>query len=351
MKTFAIQVCPSLAACALALPAVAQSCLGDVAIDGRIDGGDLGVMLANWGPVTSTALSRACDLDGDTIVNGADLGILLNGWGTCPRPTVPVWATLLEAMPDPNVVNDPALRSAIVATGLPWRVRDNQTQSEMLLVPPGSFWMGCVIPLDNSECGLYSTAHRVTLTNPFYLARYELTQSEWEATLGLSSNPSVFRGMPDSPLRPVERVNWESVQAYLNATGTRLPTEAEWEFACRAGVDAPLYSGATDEAGIDSLAWYRPNCNNQTHVGGGKAANGFGFFDMLGNVWELVNDFIAPYSTGALTNPTGPTAGYYRVIRGGDIDIMPADNVTSFSRQGAAPPAVILIGVRVARNP
>ena len=324
-------------------------CLADLFVDHQVNGADLGVLLAFWGPA-NPALPSA-DINRDGVVNGADLGYLLNAWGQCPTVVVPAWATVIEAQPDPAVVTDPLRRSAISATGLPWRVLDTQTQTEMLLVPPGSFWMGCVIPLDLFGYDNSIPAHRVTLTNPFYLARYELTQSEWEAALGSNSNPSVFRDMPDSPLHPVERVDWESVQGYLGATGTRLPTEAEWEYACRAGIDAPLYSGATDESGIDSIAWYRPNSNGKTHVGGGKIANGFGFYDMLGNVWELVNDFNAPYTTGAVTNPTGPSSGFYRVIRGGDIDIMRATTVTSYSRQAAALPAVIFIGVRIARNP
>jgi formylglycine-generating enzyme required for sulfatase activity len=336
---------------ALTLPATAQSCLGDVAFDGRIDGGDLGVMLANWGPVTTTALSRACDLDGSTVVDGADLGILLNAWGSC-QIVVPTWATVIETQPNPAVVTDSVLRTAILRTGLPWRVRDQTTGMEMLLVPPGSFMMGCVVPLDPYECWWGElAAHRVTLTNPFYLARYELTQSEWEAAMGTDSNPSIYRGLPDSPVLPVERLSWESVQGYLGATGTRLPTEAEWEFACRAGSEAPLYSGATDESSLDSLAWCNWNCGGKTHVGGGKRANGFGFYDMLGNVFELVEDFWAPFSADAVTNPIGPETGLYRVVRGGAIEMGSPANMTSSARQAAAYPAVVLIGVRVAKNP
>jgi len=88
----------ALLAIAITSGAGAQGCVGDVAVDGRVDGGDLGVLLANWGPVTSTALSRACDFDNSGQVDGADLGALLAGWGSCP-PFVPSWATLIEAVP------------------------------------------------------------------------------------------------------------------------------------------------------------------------------------------------------------------------------------------------------------
>jgi len=146
-----------------------------VAVDGRVDGGDLGVLLANWGPVTSTALSRACDFDNSGQVDGADLGALLAGWGACPLST---WATILQAQPDPAVVTDPVLRDAIAATGLPWRVRDTGTGVEMLLVPPGTFQMGCIM---GSQYGCNSwelPVHQVTLTNAFYLGRYEVMPAQ-----------------------------------------------------------------------------------------------------------------------------------------------------------------------------
>ena len=111
---------PSLAALAafiLSVPACAQTCTGDIVQDGRVDGGDLGTLLANWGPVTTTTVSRACDLNGDGRVDGADLGMALVNWGACPT-IVPAWATLLEPYPSSAVVADPALRAAISASGL-----------------------------------------------------------------------------------------------------------------------------------------------------------------------------------------------------------------------------------------
>ena len=131
-------------ALAVALPgqlAAAQGCPGDLVPNGAVNGVDLGVLLSYWGPRTADPFSVASDIDGNGDVNGADLGLLLSGWGNCPG--VPDWATLVEYAPDPTVVTDPALRAAITATGLAWRVRDTATQIEFVLIPPGTFNMGC----------------------------------------------------------------------------------------------------------------------------------------------------------------------------------------------------------------
>jgi formylglycine-generating enzyme required for sulfatase activity len=201
-------------------------------------------------------------------------------------------------MPDPAVVTDPALRAAIIATGRPWRIRDTATQVEMLLVPPGTFQMGCIEGSDQFGCTpAEQPVHHVTLPHAFYMSRHELTQAQWMATMG--SNPSMFQGQADSASRPVEQVSWNAIQAYLGATGMRLPTEAEWEYACRAGTQTPFHNGSTDDATLGALAWFGSCCGGnsgeRTHAVGGKAANALGFHDMLGNVWEWVTDGYGPY--------------------------------------------------------
>jgi formylglycine-generating enzyme required for sulfatase activity len=330
------------------VPIARAQCIGDIAIDARVDGGDLGVLLANWGPVTSTSLSRACDLDGNGLVNGADLGMLLANWGSCP---VPAWAMVLEAQPDPYTVSDPGLRAAIQATGLPWRVRDKGTGIEMLLVPPGTFQMGCSVGSDQYGCSSWEQpVHQVTLSNPFYLGRHEVTQAQWTATMG--SNPSYFQGRPDSQSRPVERVSWIDVQGFLSATGLRLPTEAEWEFACRAGTQAPFYNGSTDDSTVGELAWFEPNAGGQTHAVGGKLANGFGLYDMLGNVWEWVNDWYDAYPSTAQLNPVGPSGASVRILRGGGWTVQWTIGVRSSCRGTGVPDEQYYFGgFRVARNP
>jgi formylglycine-generating enzyme required for sulfatase activity len=314
-----------------------------------VDGTDLGVLLSQWGGAGSA------DLNADGFVDGVDLGVLLAGWGACPVVT-PAWATLVEALPDPAVVTDPMLRQQIMATGLAWRVRDTATQVEVLLVPPGTFQMGCIMASNLWRCWPWEQpVHQVTLTNAFYLGRYEVTQSQWTAQMG--SNPSEFQSasaeVPASqvPNRPVERVSWNAIQSYLSATGMRLPTEAEWEFACRAGTQTPFYNGSTDDSTVGTLAWYASNAGSQTHAVGGKAANAFGLHDMLGNVWEWVNDWFNTYPSSAQTNPTGPVSASARVIRGGSCYYV-SDLVRSSSRAYDTPGnSNIDIGFRVARTP
>jgi formylglycine-generating enzyme required for sulfatase activity len=292
-----------------------------------VDGKDLGFMLGLWDSTDDFA-----DLNGDGFVGGADLAVLLASWG----PTefgclgVPEWATLVDFFPDPAVVWSPALRQAIIATGRPWRVRDTSTQMEMLLIPPGSFQMGCSASQSSSCSSIENPVHTVTLTNAFYLGRYEVTQAQWQARMG--SNPSYWHS-PSSdvpadqvPNRPVERVSWNMIAGaggFMAQTGMRLPTEAEWEYAYRAGTTTAFHgftgylNGTNDDSLVGNIAWYSSNSNSQTRPVGGKAGNGFGLHDMAGNVWEWVNDWYGSYSPGAQTNPTGPASGTSPVLRGG----------------------------------
>ena len=273
----------------------------------------------------------------------------------------PSWATLVEALPDPAVVTDATLRAAITASGFAWRVRDNGTGIEMLLVPPGIFQMGCIMGSDSYGCyGQEQPVHSVTLTNAYYLGRYEVTQAQWQAKMG--SNPSYFQGQADSPSRPVEQVSWNTIQNFNSATGLRLPTEAEWEFACRAGTTTPFHSGpgfpngTTNDGLVGTIAWYYYNtCSGgdgcRTHAVGGKAANALGLHDMLGNVWEWQSDWYGDYTSSAQTNPTGPGSGSYRVLRGGSWNYG-TDYVRSSNRGSlTSGSAYNDIGFRVARAP
>jgi formylglycine-generating enzyme required for sulfatase activity len=329
---------------------VCEYARGDFGLDGSVDGKDLGYMLASWGSADPFA-----DLDGDQVVNGADLGKLLANWGATPFGAVcagtPAWATLLEYFPDPAVVTNPTLRAAIIFSGRPWRVRDTATQMEMLLVPPGMFTMGCTASNQYRCDSIENPTHSVTLTQAFYLGRYEVTQGQWVAKMG--SNPSYFAGQSDSASRPVEQVSWNIIQGYLSATGMRLPSEAEWEYACRAGTTAAFNNGSSDDATVGTIAWYVSNSGNQTHAVGGKAANALGLYDMSGNVWEWVNDWYDSgyYSVSPSTNPLSPVSGSYRVFRGGSWDY--STNVVRSSYRYRGTPALSNydIGFRVARAP
>ena len=339
-------------------------CVGDIVADRRIDGADLGTMLAYWGPRTSAPFSIASDLDVSGQVDGADLGMLLVNWGPCQSSNVPAWATVLETQPDPAVVTDPTLRAAITATGLPWRVRDTGTGIEMLLVPPGTFQMGCSAS-DHWGCwaGEYPV-HPVTMSTAFYMGRYEVTQAQWQARMG--SNPAFFsksNGQAGSDDRPVEMVSWNDAQGFLVSSGMRLPTEAEWEYAYRAGTTTAYHGWAANPGGtnndgeVGAIGWYIYNtcyadgCGTRTV--GLKAANGFGLQDMLGNVSEFVGDWYGDYEAGPQSNPTGPVSGTQRVIRGGSwFNSTPSFNVRSSFRIGFDPDRrTEFDGFRVARNP
>ena len=256
-------------------------------------------------------------------------------------PIVPTWATLLEAFPDPAVVTDVNLRSAIVASGLAWRIKDTSSNIEMLLVPGGTFMMGCS-PGD-AECGGdESPAHQVTLTNAFYMGKTEVTQAQWQAKMG--NNPSDFSGQPNNP---VEQVSWDTIQSFNSATGLRLPTEAEWEFACRAGTTTARYGE------VNAIAWYNQNWTNfGTQPVAGKLPNALGLYDTLGNVWEWCQDWYGPYSSGSVTNPTGPATGSYRLLRGGGWFYI--SGVCRASQRYYSTPDGILyyvVGFRVVRTP
>jgi formylglycine-generating enzyme required for sulfatase activity len=192
----------------------------------------------------------------------------------------------------------------------------------------------------------------VTITNAFYMGRYEVTQAQWQARMG--SNPSFNQGQPDSPSRPVELVSFFMVQEFLTATGFRLPTEGEWEYAYRAGTTLPFHSGpgfpngSTNDDQARQIAWFAAL---STRAVGGLAANGFGLHDMGGNVWEWCSDFYAPYSPVPQTNPTGPASGSNRVWRGGGHTDSSQSVRASWRNSDPPTSAYDFLGFRVARNP
>ena len=268
------------------------------------------------------------------------------------------WYNVLEQNPSASVTNA-TVRANIIATGFPWRVRDIGTGIEMLLVPPGTFNMGCS-SFDGGLCNSSERpVHQVTLTRAFYLGRYEVTQAQWEARMG--NNPSRWTGNPN---RPVETVSWDNVASFNRRSGFRLPTEAEWEYSCRAGTTTAIHQSRRRPNGSDStiylydIAWFSGNAGVRTHAVGGKDPNGFGFYDMSGNVWEWCNDWLGNYAAGNATDPVGPwhnmraPTGSLRVRRGGD-----SFNYSVYSRSSARraelpdSPFNSGVGFRVAKNP
>ena len=154
---------------------------------------------------------------------------------------------------------------------------------------------------------------QVRISRGFWLGQHEVTQSEWQGVMG--TNPSEFSGCGQCP---VERVSWNDAQEFIRSLNGRfggnryrLPTEAEWEYAARAGTTGDRYGN------LDAIAWYRDNSGGRTHPVGQKAPNAWGLHDMLGNVWEWVADWYGGYPGGAVTDPRGPVSGSDRVDRGG----------------------------------
>ena len=164
-------------------------------------------------------------------------------------------------------------------------------------------------------------AHPVMLTKPFYMGKFPVTQEQYQAVIG--ANPSTFKGKDN----PVDTVSWDDAQVFCKKLteqtkhAVRLPTEAEWEFACRAGTTTAYYSGDA-ESDLSRVAWYGANSKGITHPVGQKEPNAFGLCDMLGNMWQWCQDWSAGvdyYSKSPTEDPEGPVQGVGRLLRGGSI--------------------------------
>ena len=221
------------------------------------------------------------------------------------------------------VVNSSSRSVSVTLQEVPVRFSDgvltiNGVSYEMVWVEGGTFRMGAT-----SEQGSYvfndeKPVHSVTLSG-YYIGKTEVTQALWKAVMG--SNPSNLKG--DN--LPVEQVSWNDCQEFIRKVNAltgqnfRLPTEAEWEFACRGGNNSRgyKYSGSNY---IDNVAWYDGNSGDKTHPVATKLPNELGIYDMSGNVWKWCSDWKGDYSSGAQTNPKGPYDGSSRMRRGGSWD-------------------------------
>jgi formylglycine-generating enzyme required for sulfatase activity len=193
-------------------------------------------------------------------------------------------------------------------------VLTNSIGMEFVLIPAGTFMMGS--PDSDAESWLVERpAHHVTISQPFYLGKYPVTQAQWEAVTGY--NPSGFKGHPN---QPVENVSWNDALTFLQKLNARegcgdycLPTEAQWEYACRAGTETPRY-----HPDVNAIAWYQGHSHGSSQPVGQILPNAWGLYDMLGNVWEWCHDGLRTYTADAAVDPMGPTgAGIDRVFRGG----------------------------------
>jgi formylglycine-generating enzyme required for sulfatase activity len=220
---------------------------------------------------------------------------------------VPVWAKVSQLQTD-------SARKAGVLVAKELDLGGGVTM-KLVFIPAGKFMMGS----PESEKGREAKEgpqHEVTLSKPFYMGVTEVTQAQYQAVIG--SNPSQFEG----PTNPVEMVSWDDGAGFCKKLSekarqaVRLPTEAEWEYACRAGTKTRFCFGDADE-GLGDYAWYSANSEQKTHPVGQKKPNAWGLYDVHGNVWQWCADWYGDYPKGAVTDPQGTASGSQRVLRGG----------------------------------
>lgn len=274
-----------------------------------------------------------CDYSGE--MNREKSAALGPPWGRWPATALNVLLIGAALGGLPWLLHRWSVRAKPPARGVEVLWGDAPTlRPKMLALPPGEFRMGSQSFDDERP------VHKVQLSQSFALSETEVTQGQYQAVVG--ENPSQFKGQPGWEQRPVERVSWLDAVNYCNklsekeglascykvqgevvtwagldCPGYRLPTEAEWEYAARAGA-ATEYAGSQQ---IDEVAWYGGNAGNQTQPVGTKAANAWRLKDMSGNVWEWVWDFYTENYQGAgRRDPVGPESGSRRVIRGGAWD-------------------------------
>ncbi|MBL8731995.1 MAG: formylglycine-generating enzyme family protein [Planctomycetes bacterium] len=252
-----------------------------------------------------------------------------------PQRSVPAWAEMIG-----NEVD--------AATGLPRFVRDKKSHIELVLIPPGRFQRGDSLGRGNHD---ERPVHEVVITSAFYLGRYEVTRAEWQQAVAgnpaMKADPSRSRG---DLRQPVENVTWADVQGFLHEVGMRLPTEAEWEYAARAG---DVGDGPANPQG-----WFNENCTGPKPVDLKRdGANPWGLVGMFGNVREWCADRYDPKyyfecaQLSPLGDPAGPIEGDHRVVRGNGFDDNGAHcrygDRWSLHERADNPH----VGFRVARNP
>jgi len=225
----------------------------------------------------------------------------------------------------------------------------NDPNFEWVNISPGAFWMGSY---DNEGLDREHPRHNVTITKGFQMLKFEVTQTQWNEVMG--SNPSIHSGDNN----PVETVSWNDCQSFISRLNRldlghiyRLPTEAEWEYTCRAGSNT-LYCYGNGSGQLEDYAWYEDNSNERTHRVGQKKPNAWGLYDMHGNVWEWCQDWYDKdyYEISPNKDPQGTNSGSSRVLRGGSW-LNDAEICRSASRHGKFPIFKIYeLGLRLVRE-
>jgi formylglycine-generating enzyme required for sulfatase activity len=238
----------------------------------------------------------------------------------------------------------------------------NRIGMEFVLIPAGTFMMGT--PVDQLDAIAGEDAsyrdlieheapqHQIVISQPFCLGKYPVTQAQWQTVM--ETNPSEIKGAN----RPVENVSWADAQAFMQKLNDlegdsrhyRLPTEAEWEYACRAGSNTLYYFG-DDESQLGEYAWYGGSLDGHPQPVGQREPNTWGLHDMLGNVWEWCRDWYdkSYYQKSTAVDPQGPDAGANRVIRGG-VWASPAQHVRAAFRGWRSPGGHQGVGFRCASS-
>jgi len=208
-----------------------------------------------------------------------------------------------------NQIDDAFVAGQLMPLDPDW----GQITAGFVYIPKGEFMMG------SESSDWEKPVHKVIISKSFEMCRYQITQQQWQAVMG--KNPSKFRG--DN--LPVETVSWLDVEKFINKLNAKsnkyvyaLPTEAQWEYACRAGITEDYLGN------LDDIAWYRENSASTTHPVGEKLPNSWGIYDCQGNVWEWCLDWYGDYPNEEIIDPVGASLGSYRVIRGGSCISLPA---------------------------
>ena len=222
----------------------------------------------------------------------------------------------------------------------------NDVKLEMVLIPAGKFKMGS--PASEKERSDNEKQHEVTLTKLFYIGKHEVTQEQWESVMG--KNPSTTKGAK----LPVTNVSWEDCQEFIKKLnkktdgGYRLPTESEWEYACRAGTTTAYSFG--DKITPKDANYVGSEIGKPVAIGSYKP-NSFGLYDIHGNVWEWCEDWYGDYPAGAVTDPKGPAKGEYRVLRGGSFLNYDSGARSSLRNFDSPSSRSFSFGFRLARTP
>ena len=284
---------------------------------------------------TGKELLKACPWEDCADYGKAILPMRAKFYPICGRP---LQRTVEQVMSENHLNTSETSEQTFMVKGVEFK---------MIKVEGGTFSMGATSEQEYDALSCEKPVHSVTLSD-YYIGETEVTQELWEAVMG--SNPSYFEG---DNQRPVESVSWNACQKFIKKlnrlTGKefRLPTEAEWEYAARGGKYSRgyRYSGSNNS---DEVAWYDSNSGSKTHPVKTKKDNELGLYDMSGNVWEWCNDWWGCYQSNSQTNPTGPSEGESRVLRGGGWCYF--DMGVRVSRRDYLTPGYrhIIIGLRLA---